>query len=347
MPPLPSRHAMLRAFLASDPTAEGRFFVGVKTTGIFCRPTCKARKPRPDNVTFFVDASAALQDGFRPCKRCRPMDANVPPPQLVLKLRAVVEQIPTGRIGDKELAALGIEPSTARRQFQRHYGMTFQAYARARRMGLALRDVQENGVTATQFAHGFESASGFRDAFVRIFGRPPRDAARGGVLFAERLPTPLGTLLGLASDEGLVVLDFVDRRGLERKLIALRHRLNCAVVPGAHPHLTAAGAQLTEYFAGTRSHFDLKLAPVGSAFEHTVWQRLRTIPPGTTLSYGNLATDVGRPGAARAAGRATGMNFITIVIPCHRVVGSNGALTGYGGGLGRKQWLLKHEERWA
>jgi len=343
MPSLPSRSAMLRAFYARESAAEGRFLVGVRTTGIFCRPTCKARKPKPENVEFFADPSAALHGGYRPCKLCRPLDAVLPPPPLVNRLRAAIEADPTGRLTDKELAALGIEPSTARRQFQRYHGMTFHAYARARRMGLALREVQQTGVTQAQFARGFESASGFRDAFARIFGRPPRDAATSRILCAERIPTPLGLMLAIAGDDGIVVLDFVDRRGLERKLSELRRRLDCAVVPGAHPQLAAAARQLAEYFAGARTRFNLSLAPVGSPFEHEAWRYLQTIPPGETRSYARMAADLGRPGAARAAGRANGMNFISIVIPCHRVIGADGSLTGYGGGLGRKQWLLDHE----
>lgn len=342
---LPSKQAMRRAFYARDPAAEGRFLVGVRTTGIFCRPTCTARKPKPENIEFFPDPSAALHGGFRPCKLCRPMDAVVPPPPLVTRLRAAIERDPAGRLTDKELAALGIEPSTARRQFQRYHGMTFHAYARARRMGLALREVQQTGVTQAQFARGFESASGFRDAFTRIFGRPPREAATSRVLYAERIPTPLGLMLAVAGDDGLVVLDFVDRRGLERKLTELRRRLRCAVVPGSHVQLEAASRQLGEYFAGQRTRFHLPLAPVGSPFEHEAWRYLQTIPPGETRSYGQMASALGRPGAARAAGRANGINFLSIVIPCHRVIGADGALTGYGGGLGRKQWLLDHERR--
>ncbi len=337
---------MMKAFYARDTAAEGIFLVGVHTTGIFCRPTCGARKPKPENISFYATPASALHDGFRPCKLCKPLDSELPPPPLVIKLREAVEADPTGRITDQELLDRGIDPSTARRQFRRYYGMTFHAYARARRMGLALKEVAAGGsVTDAQFAQGFESASGFRDAVQRIFGAPPKNAAREGrILIAERLTTPLGRMLAVADDAGLHILDFVDRRGLERKLLTLRQRLNVTVVPGSHPVLKAVASQMAEYFAGARFHFDLPLAPLGSEWERQAWQHLQTIPVGTTQSYGEMAAALGRKGASRAVGRANGMNFISIIIPCHRVIASDGNLRGYGGGLWRKQWLLRHEQ---
>jgi AraC family transcriptional regulator of adaptative response/methylated-DNA-[protein]-cysteine methyltransferase len=338
---------MLRAFYERDPASEGIFFVGVRTTGIFCRPTCKARKPLAKNVEFFPDPSAALHAGFRPCKICMPMNETRPPP-LVEKLRDAVELAPDRRLMDKELSTMGIDPSTARRQFKRHYGMTFQAYHRARRMGLALREVKDGArVIDAQLGSGFESASGFRDAFIRIFGEPPKNGAARTLLHAERITTPLGTMLAVAGDDGLITLDFVDRRGLERKLITLRKRLKCAVIPGEHPEIEKARAQLAEYFAGKRQTFELRLAPIGSEWEQSAWKQLQKIPSGETRSYGWMAAALGRAGASRAVGRANGMNFISIVIPCHRVIRSDGSLCGYGGGLWRKQWLINHERAMA
>ena len=338
---------MLRAFGRRDPAAEGIFFVGVRTTGIFCRPTCKARKPRPENVEFFPDPSSALHAGYRPCKLCRPMN-EVRPPPLVERLRDAVERAPDRRLMDKELSALGVDPSTARRQFKRHYGMTFQAYHRARRMGLALREVQDGArVIDAQLGSGFESASGFRDAFVRIFGEPPRNGSAREILHAERIQTPLGMMLAVAGGDGLVVLDFVDRRGLERKLVSLRRRLKCVVVPGDDREIAKARLQLGEYFEGVRRTFDLRLAPTGSDWEREVWNQLLRIPVGETRSYGWMAEQLGRGGASRAVGRANGMNFLSIVIPCHRVIRADGSLCGYGGGLWRKQWLINHEAEMA
>src|SRR5881392_4219903 len=171
---LPPSETMYRALVDRAASFEGIFFVGVRTTGIFCRPTCSAKKPARENVDFFPTPSEALHGGYRPCLRCRPMDPDKRPPELIERLRAEVERAPGGRLTDKELAALSIDPSTARRQFKRHYGMTFQAYHRARRMGLALREVRKGSrVAAAKNGSGFESASGFRDAFTRIFGHSP------------------------------------------------------------------------------------------------------------------------------------------------------------------------------
>src|SRR2546421_11681160 len=185
---LPPTQTMYRALVNRDRSFEGIFFVGVRTTGIFCRPTCTAKKPARQNVDFFATPSEALESGYRPCLRCHPMDPNQRPPTLSERLRTEVERAPGGRLTDKELTALAIDPSTARRQFKRHYGMTFQAYHRARRMGLALREVRKGGrVDQSQDGSGFGSASGFRDAFGRILGDTPTTAKERAALFAERI----------------------------------------------------------------------------------------------------------------------------------------------------------------
>ena len=345
---LPPTNTMYRALVNRDSSFEGIFFVGVRTTGIFCRPTCSAKKPARENVDFFPTASEALHGGYRPCLRCHPMDPEKPAPKLIERLRAEVERAPGGRLTDKELAALSIDPSTARRQFKRHYGMTFQAYYRARRMGLALREVKRGGrVDEIQNGSGFESASGFRDAFTKIFGEPPTSAKTQGGLFAERIETPLGAMLAIADDEGLRLLEFVDRRAMERELSILRNRLHTNVVPGEHRHLTAIRSQLVEYFAGKRMEFDMPLAPIGSKFQQRAWQVLLTIPAGETRSYSWMAEQLGDPNARRAVGHANGTNMLCIIIPCHRVIRADGTLCGYGGGLWRKKWLLDHERRFA
>jgi AraC family transcriptional regulator of adaptative response/methylated-DNA-[protein]-cysteine methyltransferase len=345
---LPPNDTMYRALLQRDSSFEGIFFVGVRTTGIFCRPTCSAKKPARENVEFFSSPNDALLGGYRPCLRCQPMDPAQRPPRLIERLRAEVEKAPDGRLTDKELAALAIDPSTARRQFKRHYGMTFQAYHRARRMGRALREVKNGSrVEEARNGSGFESQSGFRDAFEKIFGEPPTVAKQQSGLFAERIATPLGSMLAIADDGGLRLLEFVDRRALERELSILRARLKTKVVPGEHRHLAAVRKQLADYFSGKNLEFSVTLAPVGSPFQLRDWELLQTIPLGETRSYSWMAEQMGDKEMRRAVGRANGENMLCIIIPCHRVIRADGTLCGYGGGLWRKKWLLEHERKHA
>jgi AraC family transcriptional regulator of adaptative response/methylated-DNA-[protein]-cysteine methyltransferase len=339
---------MYRALMERDSSFEGVFFTGVKTTGIFCRPTCGAKKPKPENVEFFPTVNEALHGGYRPCRLCRPMDSTKPVPPLVEKLRRMVETAAEGRVSDKDLVTLGIEPSTARRRFKAYHGMTFHAYQRARRMGLALRDVKVGRpVIEVQLAQGYESTSGFRGAFTRIFGEPPRRGKTGHCLLAQRIETPLGTMLALADEAGLRLLEFADRRGLERELTVLRRRLKCAIVPGSSAVLEKAAVQLARYFSGVALEFDLPLAPVGSEFQLRVWAELQQIAPGRTRSYAGMAEKLGMPKAPRAIGRANGSNMLALVIPCHRVIRADGSLCGYAGGLWRKQRLLDHERKYS
>ena len=344
---LPPPETMYRALVNRDASFEGIFFIGVRTTGIFCRPTCPAKKPARENVDFFATSIEAIESGYRACLRCHPTEPGKRPPELIERLRTEVERAPGGRLTDKELAAMSIDPSTARRQFKRHYGMTFQAYHRARRIGLALRDVRSGGrVAEAKNGSGFESESGFREAFAKIFGEPPTTARAHAPLLAERIDTPLGAMIAVADDEGLRLLEFIDRRATEHELSILRKRLGTNVVPGEHRHLAATRQQLADYFSGKNLEFNIPLAPVGSAFQLRAWKILRSIPVGETRSYSWMAKRLGDENARRAVGRANGRNMICIVIPCHRVIRADGTLCGYGGGLWRKKWLLDHERRW-
>jgi AraC family transcriptional regulator of adaptative response/methylated-DNA-[protein]-cysteine methyltransferase len=222
--------------------------------------------------------------------------------------------------------------------------MTFHAYHRARRMGLALAGVRKGkSMLDLQLDHGFESGSGFRTAFNRLLGKAPSRAHDVDCLYARWLETPLGPMLALADDRGLALLEFVDRRGLERELDSLRRRLRRNILPGTNAYLTQIERELEAYFSGRSLSFETPIEIVGSPFQRSVWEALRAIPAGTTRSYAEIAAAVGRPSAVRAVGRANGDNRLCIIVPCHRVIGADGTLTGYGGGLWRKQWLLDHE----
>ncbi|TAK55042.1 MAG: methylated-DNA--[protein]-cysteine S-methyltransferase [Gammaproteobacteria bacterium] len=341
LPPPPEMH---RAFLRSDAAYDGVFYTGVRTTGIFCRPSCTARKPRPENVEFFATPGEASFSGYRPCKRCRPLDADGRPPAWVERLLTRIERDPAVRIRAAELRAAGIDPARARRWFQRHYGMTFQAWCRSRRLGEAFRQIRE-GAAVSEVAgnSGFESESGFRAAFGRAFGSAPGQAPDGEPVALDWIASTVGPLIAGATNDGLCLLEFTDRRMLEAQLATLRRRVGAVLLPGRNRWLEALKLQLSEYFAGQRREFELPLVIRGTPFQQQVWQALLTIPYGETWSYQQLATRIGRPGATRAVGTANGMNRIAIVIPCHRVVNADGRLGGYGGGVWRKQALLDLE----
>jgi AraC family transcriptional regulator of adaptative response/methylated-DNA-[protein]-cysteine methyltransferase len=340
LPPVPD---MERAYLRRDGAFNGLFYLGVRTTGIFCRPTCPARKPRPKNVEYFATAREALLAGYRPCKRCRPLQADEQP-EWATRLLADVEREPASRITDGDLAARGVDPATVRRYFRRHYGMTFQAYARARRLGSALRGIREGKpLDSAVFESGYGSHSGFRAAFARTFGNTPRGSRGRDCVFLEWLRSPLGPLVAGATSEGVCLLEFADRPMLAAQLATVRKHFGFPAIPGTSHHLRQLETELAAYFAGTLRAFSVPLVYPGTTFQRRVWEALLRIPYGRTRSYEELAAAVGLPGGQRSVGRANGLNRIAIVIPCHRVVRKDGHLGGYGGGLRRKQFLLDLE----
>lgn len=344
--PLPSRREMERAFLASDPSYDGIFIAAVRTTGIFCRPSCRARKPLPANVEYFPTLREALFAGYRPCRRCAPERPKGETPQWAARLLDAIDADPNRRLRDADLQQFGVDPARARRYFVEHYGMTFQAYCRGRRLQGALRQLRSgDALDDVALGTGWDSHSGFRDAFAKTFGDAPGRARAADCVVTTAIDTPLGPAIAGATDEGLCLLEFTDRRMLEAQLTRLRALLKQPLVPGRHPHLTLAAAELKRYFDGTLSTFTVPLVYRGTPFEERVWRELTRIPYGETISYAELASRVHAPGGQRAVGRANGMNRVSIVIPCHRVVNSDGKLGGYGGGLWRKHWLLALERR--
>jgi len=339
---LPSHAEMQRAFLASDAAYNGLFFTGVRTTGIFCVPSCPARKPLAKNVEFFATVKDALFAGYRPCKRCRPTESSAP--AWVRSLLEMVEQEGGVRIRESALREMGLEAARVRRYFLREYGMTFQAYCRARRLGQAFERIRNGApIDDAVFDSGFDSHSGFRAAFARLFGKPPGQIEDSDCVRLAWMETPLGPMVAGASSAGICLLEFSDRRMLEAQFDRIRRRFPVPMVPGESDHLRQLRAELAEYFAGSRREFTLPLVYPGTEFEQRVWNELLAIPCGETRSYQDIARTLGQPGASRAVGRANGMNRIAILIPCHRVVNHNGELGGYGGGLWRKRILLELE----
>lgn len=337
--------AKYAAFIRSDPAAEGRFIAGVRTTGIFCRPSCKAKKPLPANVEFFDSPKAALLAGYRPCKLCRPMEPfSEEMPGMVRTLMKEIEGDPGRRLDDISLRRQGIDPVFVRRWFKRHHGMTFQSYQRLRRLGRAF-ELMKTGeaVAAAASSAGFDSLSAFGDSFRKAFGASPTKTATSRLLTVTRIDTPLGPLTAGAVEQGLCFLDFADGEALDAELKTLAVLLKAQILPGESPWFKPLTVQLKEYFDGLRKGFELPLVTAGTAFQKRVWEGLQKIPYGETKSYREQAEALGAPKAVRAVARANGQNRISILIPCHRVIGADGSLTGYGGGLWRKRWLLDLE----
>lgn len=335
---------MYKALVNKDVSYEGTFIAAIRTTGIFCRPTCTARKPKEENVEFFRTTKDAILKGYRPCKVCNPLEKLGETPAYIKKILEQISSDPSTKLKDWDLTKKGIEPSKVRRWFLKNHGITFHAYQRMFRINSAFKKIQ-NGepVTSVAFDAGYESLSGFNDSFKSIFGVSPSNSKEKQIINITRLETPLGTMFAGAVEEGICLLEFTDRKMLETELKSLSKSLNANIIQGANRHFDLLKQQLEEYFDGKRKEFTLPLFTIGTEFQQSVWKELQTIPYGSTRSYLQQAAAMGKPTAVRAVANANGMNRIAIIIPCHRVIGEDGSPTGYGGGIWRKKWLLELE----
>jgi AraC family transcriptional regulator of adaptative response/methylated-DNA-[protein]-cysteine methyltransferase len=344
----PPQATLYQALLARDSAYDGHAYVGVTTTGIFCRLTCPARKPKLENTQFFATIAECLNAGFRPCLRCRPLERAGAREPIVATLMARLDADPEHDWSTTDLTAQGFDPSTVRRAFKRHFGMTFLDLARMRRTGRGLDRLAQGGpVIEAQLDAGYASGSGFREAVTRLIGDCPASLKGNATLKADWLETPIGAMLAVADATTLHLLEFFDRKALPAELARLRSTTGAAIGFGRLPPIDQVASELQAYFAGHTIHFTTKLTRHGTAFTRRTWEILQTIPPGKTWSYAQVAAALGQPTAVRAVARANAANQIAILIPCHRVIGADGALTGYGGGLWRKRWLIEHERRHA
>ncbi|MRM83098.1 bifunctional transcriptional activator/DNA repair enzyme AdaA [Riemerella anatipestifer] len=335
-----------RALLERNPSFVGIFFVGVKTTSVFCIATCRARKPKKENVEFFTTFKDALDNGYRPCKVCKPTEnANEAPEQVQTAIQLVKEN-PKSKITDYQLRQMNISPEIVRRWFNKNYGMTFQSYQRMYRINVAFQELKHGkNTTETAFDSGYESLSGFGYTFKKIMGDSPTNSTTKNVILISRFTTPLGPMFVCATENGVCLLEFVDRRMLETEFKDLQKRLNANIIAGENEHIKQAKKEIAEYFKGTRKTFEVELETPGTDFQNLVWNYLQKIEYGKTLTYQQQAENINKPKAIRAVASANGFNRISIIIPCHRVIGKDGKLIGYGGGLERKKWLLEHEQK--
>lgn len=336
---------MYQASFEKNPEFEGVFWMGVKTTGIFCRPTCTARKPKPENVEFFDNTKDAILKGYRPCKVCRPLENPDETPAEIQKLMDELSADPSLKFKDYDLVKRGLEPANVRRWFLKHHAMTFHAFQRMFKINSAFKKLQQGeNVLDVALDNGYESLSGFNDSFKNVFGVSPKNSKLEKIVDLKRIETPLGTMIACANENGICMLEFSDRKALPTELKEISKHFDANIVQGENPHFKTLEKELEEYFEGKLKDFTVPLAPVGTDFQKKVWEILRTIPYGTTRTYQQQADILGNPKAVRAVANANGLNKISIIIPCHRVIGTNGTLTGYGGGIWRKQKLLELEK---
>lgn len=222
--------------------------------------------------------------------------------------------------------------------------MTFQAYQRMYRINHAFQELKMGKRTIdTAFEHGYESLSGFGYTYKKLVGKSPQNSLDQTVLLISRLTTPIGPMFVCATEKGICLLEFVDRRMLETEFKELQQRLQAPIITGENEHIQQVKKELIAYFQGELKNFTVPLDTPGTEFQQSVWQSLKSIPYGKTTTYQAQAKSIAKEKAVRAVASANGHNRIAIVIPCHRVIGKDGNLTGYGGGLERKAWLLRHE----
>ena len=265
----------------------------------------------------------------------------------IAALLAALDERPDYRWRESDIERMGFDLSTVRRSFKRQFGMTFLEMARQRRLRDGFEKLSQGGaVIEGQLEAGFDSASAFRSAFLKLLGKAPGTLSADPLLFADWVPTPLGDMIAVTSKSQLHLLEFIDRKALPKELEKLNNFAKGHLGIGRTEPAERIKEELSAFFQGSSSEFRTPLAYHGSQFSDAVWDALRQIPAGTTRSYSDIAASIGRPEAVRAVARANGANQIALVIPCHRVIGADGSLTGYGGGLWRKQKLLEIERKY-
>ena len=335
-----------QAVQSRDTSNDGAFVYAVRSTGIYCRPSCPARRPRPENVSFFADAAAAERAGFRACRRCRPQAEATPGEELVARATAWLDTHIEERVTLPRLAAaLGVSRGHLQRTFTRVTGVSPRAYAAARRLELAKSHLRDgDDVTSALHAAGYGSSSRFYDQARTSLGMSPMSYKKGGEGVSMHFATAdssVGRVLVAATERGICAISIgEDDAALELSLTAEYPRATIQRDDDAlRPHLDS----VLNHLSNRTSIAMLPLDVGGTPFQRRVWQALQAIPAGERRTYAEVAAAVGHPKAARAVAGACAANPAALVIPCHRVVRSDGGIGGYRWGVKRKQALLATE----
>jgi AraC family transcriptional regulator of adaptative response/methylated-DNA-[protein]-cysteine methyltransferase len=330
-----------------DRAFDGQFFTAVRTTGVYCRPSCAARLPLRKNVSFFLSCAEAERAGYRPCKRCRPNEASREE-RYAAVVRAACRTIEAAEeppaLGDLAQAA-GLSPFHFHRVFKEATGVTPRAYAAAQRAKRVQQGLGEAAsVTEAIYDAGFNASSRFYEGAASRLGMTPgayRKGGEGSVIRFALGQCSLGAILVAATEKGICAITLGDDPA-----VLLRHledRFPRAELIGADPAFEQTVARVVGFVEAPRMGLDLPLDIRGTVFQQRVWQALRAIPPGKTASYAEIAAAVGAPRAVRAVAQACAANPLAVAIPCHRVIRSDSALSGYRWGVARKTALLERE----
>lgn len=347
-PAVIDRDPRWQAVMRRDAAADGTYVYAVKTTGVYCRPSCPARKAKAENVRFFSSSVEAEAAGYRPCRRCRPSGpspAQADAAVVAQACRLIEEAEEPPKLGELAASA-GMSPSHFHRRFKAIAGLTPRAYGAAQRARKVREQLSGGGsVTSALYGAGFNSSSRFYENAGEVLGMTPTTFRNGGrgvrIVFAVG-ECRLGAILVARSDRGICAISLGDDAGaLVRDL---QDRFPRADLIGGDAEFEALVAQVVGFVEAPRIGLDLPLDVRGTAFQQRVWQALRDIPPGQTASYTEIARRIGKAGAVRAVGQACAANPIAVAIPCHRVVRNDGGLSGYRWGVERKRALLEREE---
>ncbi|MBS0388736.1 MAG: bifunctional DNA-binding transcriptional regulator/O6-methylguanine-DNA methyltransferase Ada [Proteobacteria bacterium] len=335
------------ALRARDPAHDGRFVYSVRTTGVYCRPSCSARAARPENVEFHADCAAAEAAGFRPCKRCRPRQASPAEARSALMARICryIEEAPEPpRLAELARQA-GMSPYHFQRVFKAAVGLSPRGYALAQRTRRVRGELRRAGsVTQAILDAGYNSGGRFYATSNEVLGMTPRAFRAGGANTAIRFAVgecSLGAVLVARSDKGICAILLGDDP--EALLRDLQDRFPRANLLGGDAAFERSVAEVVRYVDAPASGLKLPLDVRGTVFQQKVWQALRRIPVGSTTSYAEIARRIGAPQSARAVAQACAANALAVAIPCHRVVRRDGSLSGYRWGIERKRALLASE----
>ena len=333
--------------LARDAKADGRFVYAVKSTGVFCRPSCPSRKPRRENVEFFNSPAQAQQAGYRACRRCTPLERD----RQTQKVEAACRYIDQNLDITLSLTAISrhvaISPFHFQRLFKRILGISPREYQQARRAGKFRQALLgEGSVTDAIYEAGYSSSSRAYESIPAQLGMTPSAFRRGGKGIEIRctvVTTELGKLLVATTDRGVCAVRFGESESA--LLRELKHDFEAAEIHRDDEGMAQVANQIKQLLSGSKAPLNIPLDLQGTAFQQMVWKELRRIPAGETRSYTEVAKTIGRPKAVRAVANACASNPVALVVPCHRVVQKNGSLAGYRWGVKRKAALLESERK--